>query len=183
MKRNLLIVLGLLAVSTSAFAQTPAEDPIEKALAPAPRAMREGATVITWKPDFTYDTVRKGTNNLVCYDQSGWPNEQPFSVQCTSLANLERVAQNKKFEAIADAKARQAALAAAEKDGTRVKPEFGSVFYTMSGAHKYRTRMHVTVAVPGATTQSLGFPDNNKQGGVWLMNAGTTTAHLMIPGS
>ena len=40
-----------------------------------------------------------------------------------------------------------------------------------------------TVAVPGATAESLGFPDNNKQGGVWLMNAGTTTAHLMIPGS
>ena len=94
MKRRVLMVLGLLVVSTSAFAQTPAEDPIERALAPAPRAMKEGATVIKWKPDFTYDTLRKGTNTLVCYDQSGWPNEQPFSVQCTSLANLERVAQN-----------------------------------------------------------------------------------------
>jgi hypothetical protein len=183
MKRTLLMVLGLLAVSTSALAQAPAEDPIEKALSPAPRALREAATVIKWKPDFTYDTLRKGTNNLVCYDQSGWAAEQPFSVQCTSLANLERVAQNKKFEAIADPKARQEALAAAEKDGTRVKPQFGSVFYTMSGADKDRTRMHVTVAVPGATAESLGFPDNNKQGGVWLMNAGTTTAHLMIPGS
>ena len=182
MNRNLLIVLGLLA-STSAFAQAPADDPIEKALSPAPRAMREGATVIKWNADFTYDTLRKGTNALVCYDQSGWPNEQPFSVQCTSLANLERVAQNKKFEAIAEAPARQAALAAAEKDGTRVKPEFGSVFYTMTGPDKERTRVHVTVAVPGATTESLGFPDNNKQGGVWIMNAGTTTAHLMIPGS
>jgi len=182
MKRHLLIVVGLL-VSTSAFAQPAADDPIEKALSPAPRAMREGATVIKWNRDFTYDTLRKGTNALVCYDQSGWPNEQPFSVQCTSLANLERVAQNKKFEAIAEAPARQAALAAAEKDGTRVKPEFGSVFYTMTGPDKERTRVHVTVAVPGATTESLGFPDNNKQGGVWIMNAGTTTAHLMIPGS
>jgi hypothetical protein len=183
MKPSALTVLGLLLLSSSAFAQTAAEDPIEKALSPAPRALKEGATVIKWKPDFTYDTLRKGTNALVCYDQSGWPNEQPFSVQCTSLANLERVAQNKKFEAIADSAARQAALAAAEKDGTRVTPEFGSVFYTMSGADKDRTRMHVTVAVPGATAQSLGLPDNNKQGGAWIMNAGTSTAHLMIPGS
>ena len=37
-------------------------------------------------------------------------------------------------------------------------------------------------AVPGATTQSTGLPDNNKMGGVWIMNAGTTTAHLMTPG-
>lgn len=183
MKRSLLMVVGLLVVSTSAFAQTPAEDPIEKAVGPAPRAMKEGATVIKWNPDFTYETLRKGTNMLVCYDQSGWPNEQPFSVQCTSLANLDRVAQNKKFEAIADSAARQAALAAAEKDGTRVKPQFGSVFYTMTGPDKDHTRTHVTVAVPGATAQSLGLPDNNKQGGAWIMNPGTTTAHLMIPGS
>jgi hypothetical protein len=42
--------------------------------------------------------------------------------------------------------------------------------------------MHMTVAVPGATTQSTGIPDNPKLGGVWIMNAGTTTAHLMVPG-
>jgi hypothetical protein len=182
MKRSLLLACAAVALSTAALAQTP-ELEIEKALLPAPRAMKEGATVIKWKPDFTYDVLRKGTNTLVCYDQSGWASEQPFSVQCTSLANLERVAQNKKLEAIADTAARQAALAAAEKDGTRVKPEFGSLFITMSGPDKDRTRTHMTVAVPGATAQSMGLPDNNKQGGVWIMGAGTTSAHLMIPGS
>ena len=40
----------------------------------------------------------------------------------------------------------------------------------------------MTIAVPGATAQTLGLPDNNKLGGAWIMNAGTTTAHLMIPG-
>jgi hypothetical protein len=183
MKRTVMTGVGVLAVVAGVYAQAPADDPVEKALGPAPRALREGATVIRWKPDFTYETVRKGTNSLVCYDQSGWPTEQPYSVQCTSLANLERVAQNKKFEAIAETAARQAALAAAEKDGTRVKPEFGSVFYTMSGPDKDRTRIHITIAVPGATAQSLGLPDNNKQGGAWIMNAGTSSAHLMIPSS
>ena len=181
MKRTITIVLGLLALSVSAFAQTP--DPLETALMPAPRNLREGATVIKWKPDNTYDTLRKGTNRLVCYDQSGEPAEQPFSAQCTSIANLERVAQNKKFEKIADPKERAAALAAAEKDGTRVKPEFGSVWYTMAGKDRETARMHMTVAVPGATAESMGLPDNNKQGGVWIMGAGTSTAHLMIPGS
>jgi len=28
----------------------------------------------------------------------------------------------------------------------------------------------------------MGLPDNPKQGGAWLMNAGTTTAHIMTPG-
>jgi hypothetical protein len=182
MKRFVLPVFGALAISTGAFAQAP-DDPIERALAAAPRQMKEGATVIKWKPDGTYDTLRKGTNRLVCYDQSGEPTEQPFSVQCTSLGNLDRVAQNKKFEAMPDAAARRAALEAAEKDGTRVKPEFGSAFITMSGPDRASARTHTTIAVPGATAQSLGLPDNNKQGGAWIMNAGTTSAHIMIPGS
>jgi uncharacterized lipoprotein NlpE involved in copper resistance len=182
MKGIVPVLLSVLAVSTSSLAQT-AEETIERALAAAPRQMKEGATVIKWKADFTYDTLKKGTNRLVCYDRSGEPGHQAFAVQCTSVANLDRVAQNRKFEAIADKTARQAALDAAEKDGTRVKPEFGSVWLTMNGPDQAHARIHTTIAVPGATTQTLGLPDNNKQGGVWIMNAGTTTAHLMIPGS
>jgi hypothetical protein len=181
MRRIVPVVLGVLAVSTSALAQTPA-DTIERALAAAPRQMKEGATVIKWKPDFTYDTLRKGTNRIVCFDRSGEPGEQPFAVQCTSMGNLDRVAQNRKFEAEPDRAKRQAALDAAEANGTRVKPEFGSVWYSMDGADQATARIHVTIAVPGATTQSLGLPDNPKQGGVWIMNAGTTTAHIMTPG-
>ena len=183
MKHLAVAALAALACSTgSAWAQA-GDEALERALAVAPRQLKDGAMVIKWKPDQTYDVLRKGTNRLVCYDQSGEPSEQPFSVQCTSVGNLERVAQNKKFEAIADRTARQAALDAAEKDGSRVKPEFGSVFYTMSGADRAGARVHTTVAVPGATAQSLGLPDNNKMGGVWIMNAGTSTAHLMTPGS
>jgi len=182
MKRVVPIVLCVAAFSLNALAQTP-EETIDRALAAAPRQMKEGATVIKWKADGTYDTLKKGTNRLVCYDRSGEPGQQPFAVQCTSIANLDRVAQNRKFEAIADKTARQAALDAAEKDGTRVKPEFGSVWLTMNGADREHARIHTTVAVPGATSQSMGLPDNPRQGGIWIMNAGTTTAHLMTPGS
>ena len=182
MKRFVLVVLGMLAVSTSAFAQATPET-IDRALAAAPRQMKEGAAVIKWKADYTYETLKPGTNRMACYDRSGEPGQQPFAVQCTSVANLPRVAQNRKFEAMTDKTARQAALDAAEKDGTRVKPEYGSVWLTMNGPDQARARIHTTIAVPGATTQSTGLPDNNKQGGVWIMNAGTTTAHLMTPGS
>jgi hypothetical protein len=85
-----------------------------------------------------------------------------------------------RFEAMGDK--RQAMLDAAEKDGSRIKPEYGSVFYNLSGADRERARAHTTVATPGATTQSTGLPDNPKQGGAWIMNAGTTTAHIMVPG-
>jgi hypothetical protein len=181
MKRMIPIVLSALAVSVSAFAQAPA-DPNASVLAAAPANMREGATIVKWKPDFTYDTVKKGTNRLVCYDRSGFPGQLPFSIECTSIANLDRVAQNMKFEAAGDKTKTQALIDAAEKDGTRVKPEYGSVWYHLMGPDRDHPRTHMTIAVPGATTQSTGLPDNNKQGGVWIMNAGTTTAHIMTPG-
>jgi hypothetical protein len=144
--------------------------------------MKAAATVIRWKADFTYDTLRKGTNKLVCYDRSGQPGQAAFSVECTSLANLDRAAQNLKLEAIPDKKASLAAFDAAEKDGTRVKPEYGSVWYHLRGMDAEHTSTHVTIAVPGATGKSLGLPESGAQGGVWVMNAGTTTAHLMTPG-
>lgn len=181
MKRILLCVIGVLAVSISVMAQAP-DDAIEKALVAAPANLRAAATVIKWKPDFTYETLRKGTNRLVCYDRSGFPEQQPFSVECTSIANLDRVAQNLKFEAAGDKSKTQAMVDAAEKAGTRVKPEYGSVWYHAMGADREHARMHMTIALPGATTQSIGLPDNNKQGGVWIMDAGTSAAHIMTPG-
>jgi hypothetical protein len=178
MTRSTLVFAALLLwAPTTAFTQTP---DVDTPLLAAPANLRQGATVIKWNADYTYDTLKKGTNRIVCYDRSGQPGQQAFSVECTSLGNLERVAQNLKFDAMGDK--RQAMLEAAEKDGSRVKPEFGSVFYNLNGADRERARSHTTVAVPFATAQTLGLPDNNKQGGVWIMNAGTSTAHLMIPG-
>ena len=195
MTRPILLALAALPLSLALFAQgQPAAPPpplepgasqadVDKALLPAPANQRAQATVIKWKPDFTYETLRKGTNRLVCYDRSGFAQQQPFSVQCTSVANIDRVAQNLKAEAAGDRKQSEALLQAAEKDGTRVKPEYGSVWYSMAGKDQASaTRHHVMVALPGATTQSTGLPDNPKQGGAWIMNAGTSTAHLMVPG-
>ena len=178
MKRTT-IFLSLVAVSASLWAQAPA-DPIETPLLAAPAQLKAAATVIKWKPDFTYDTLKKGTNRLVCYDRSGLPGQQAFSIECTSIANLDRAAQNLKFEAMGDKK--QAMLDAAEKDGTRMKPEYGSVWYHLMGATRETARPHMTIAVPGATTATTGLPENGRQGGVWIMNAGTSTAHIMTPG-
>jgi hypothetical protein len=183
MKRVVLIGIGLLAMSAGTLAQAPAGN-FDAALAAAPPNMRDGAMVIKWKADGTYDTLRPGTNTLVCYDQSGDPSEQPFSSQCTAVGNLERVKQNKIYEAKEPDRAkREAALTELEKAGTRVKPVFGSVFYTVSGKDQASARRHVTISVPGATTASLGLPDNGKSGGAWIMGAGTTGAHIMTPGS
>ena len=58
-------------VSQQAPAQPAANDPYATIVAAAPANQRAEATVIKWKPDFTYDTLKKGTNRTVCYDLSG----------------------------------------------------------------------------------------------------------------
>jgi hypothetical protein len=181
MKPIAVFILTVLAASTIALAQTP-DDAITTALQALPANLRDGAMVIKWKSDFTYDTVRKGSNGLVCYDRTGFPEQQPISIECTSTGNLDREAQNLKAESLGDKAKTQAMLDSMEKDGTRVKPEYGSVWYHFMGADKDHARMHMTIALPGATTQSTGLSDKRTQTGVWLMNAGTTTAHLMTPG-
>jgi hypothetical protein len=181
MRRIALLMVCAAAVSASAFAQEPMD--VDTVLLAVPNALRAATTVIRWKPDHaTYDTVKKGTNRLVCWDRSGFPEQQAFSIECTSAANLDRVAQNLKFEAVGDKAKTQAMVDAAEKDGTRIKPEFGSVFYHLMGADKDHARTHMTICVPGATTQTLNLPTSGAQGGVWIMDAGTSGAHLMTPG-
>lgn len=197
MKQVVLTGITVLTLTTGALAQGrggPAAPPpaleagasqaeVDKALLAAPANLKDQATVIKWNPaDWTYRTLRKGTNRLLCFDKSGLPGQLPFSVECTSLGNMDRVTQNMRFESETDRVKRQAALAAAEKDGSRAKPEFGSVWYHLQGQDQATARTHMTVAVPGATAQSMGLPDNAKMGGVWIMDPGTSTAHLMIPG-
>jgi hypothetical protein len=180
MKRIALFILGVIAFAVGVWAQ--GQSDIDAALLAAPDRLRADAGVVKFKADYTYDTLKKSANGLVCYDISGRPERQPFTIECTSVKNLDRVSQNLKFEAGGDKVKTQALLEAAEKDGTRVKPEYGSVWYHYMGPDKDHARAHMTIALPGATTQSTGLPDNPKGGGVWIMNAGTSTAHLMTPG-
>src|SRR5258708_30354446 len=61
--------------------------PPRSTLFPYTTLFRSDATVIKWKPDFTYEVLKKGTSLMVCYDLTGWPGERPFSVECTSSEN------------------------------------------------------------------------------------------------
>ena len=40
----------------------------------------------------------------------------------------------------------------------------------------------LTAQAPGATTATLGLTESAAQGGAWIMNPGTSAAHIMTPG-
>ena len=68
------------------------------------------------------------------------------------------------------------------KNETRVDAVFGSVFSTVSGADRASAGSpHVTINMPYATTESTGFPESGREGGAYIMAAGTSEAHLMTP--
>jgi hypothetical protein len=195
MKLNSLFVLGVMAVAMSASAQAQTADPIiakettdpiAKALLAAPNeAMAKDATVIKWNSDFTYETLKKGTNRMVCYDLSGWPGERgPFSVECTSSeANLPRIAQNRKLAAMGggDPKKIEELVAAAAKDGTRIMSEVGSIWFNVFGKSEATAIRHWFVAMPNFRGNQVGLPEVRDAGGAWLMLAGTPEAHIMLP--
>ena len=183
MKRMVLIVLGFgaLAFSSNVYAQTDAQL-IEESLAAAPRRARDDASVVKWAADHTYTTIEEGTNKRGGDSRADERDRPPFAVQCTSLANLERVAQNRRFHAErTDPAGERALVAAAAQSGTRVEAEYGSWFRSMNGPDQASAGIHMTIAMPGASAASSGFPENPGQVGAFIMAAGTTEAHLMVP--
>jgi hypothetical protein len=222
MKLVSLFVLGVMAVAMSAQAQiieerrrTVTNDPIQKPLLAAPNAaMAKDATVIkiirnpnagkvVTAADFTFEVLKSGPGRMVCYDLSGWPGEEPWSVECTSSdANLPRVMQNRAFAEMG-AKATpkigegdksvpvlsssssggiRDLVLAAEKDGTRVLPEVGTIWYNLRGKSQDTAIWHTFIAMPNHTAAQVGLPNNRDAGGAWLMFEGTPEAHIMVGG-
>ncbi|MBM63721.1 MAG: hypothetical protein CL484_12315 [Acidobacteria bacterium] len=179
-------ILGLLVLLTapaSGAAQN-TTDAIAKALLAAPAALQAEAMVIRLAANGTHTVLREGSNGLVCWDRSDEPSRS-FSVQCTSEENLARVKQNRVWSMSGrSADDLRALREAAEADGTREVSKFGSVYYSLNGADAGSASLHTTIAVPFATSESFGLPDqgNYTAAGTWIMEAGNSSAHIMLPG-
>ncbi len=184
MKKTLFLMAILAPVMFWPLAGISAQDSeISRALAPLPARSQEGATVISWNDDYTYEVLKEGSGQLVCYDRTSEDRRAAFDVQCTSLGNLDRVAQNRRFRVESSSREEEnEMIVAAEANGTRVEAAFGSLWMAMRGEDQGSAGIHTTIAMPYATGSSTGFPENGREGGSFIMAAGTSAAHLMIPG-
>lgn len=176
------VVVGACVVAPAAHAQTD-QEMIDRAVLAAPANARNAAMVVKWADDGTRVVLRPGTNGVVCWDQSVWPGQRAFSAHCTAVGNLPRVEQNREFFYKAgNAADAEKLVQAAEKGGTRKAPEYGAGYYGLVGNDQATARGHVTIAVPFATTETLKLPSKPTASGAWIMDAGTSGAHIMIPG-
>jgi hypothetical protein len=188
MKRVMFVAMAACVMASAAQAQTPPPAPtdqemIDRSVLAAPANARAMAMVVKWAADGSRVVLRPGTNGLVCWDQSVWPHQRPFSAHCTSVANLPRVDQNREFYMKApNAKEAELLVQAAEKAGMRKLPEFGAGNYGLVGNDQATARGHVTIAVPFATAATLKLSEKRIDSGAWIMDAGTSGAHIMVPG-
>jgi hypothetical protein len=187
MKSSAIVFCFLLMASLFVRAQSTDEE-IARAVMASPAAMAADAMVIRFSDDGSHETLREGSNGLICYGRSNEPG-RGFSAQCTSTGNLARAAQNHKVRmASNNADEVRSMFESKESDGSREVPEFGSVWYSVNGQDRESAnanRPHITIAVPFATGETLGLPIEGgySQSGSWIMEAGTSAAHIMIPGS
>ena len=173
----------LLPLTVLASADT-VEDEIAKAVLAAPPGLQSNAMVVQLAPNGSHTVLRDGSNGLVCWDRSDEP-ERSFSVQCTSVDNLPRVKQNHEWRMSGNsADEVRAIMEKAEADGSREISKFGSVYYSLNGEDLDSASAHMTIAIPFANSESLDLPTqgNYAAAGVWIMEAGTSAAHIMVPG-
>ena len=183
MTKRLLFLPFAAVLLPSALCAQAADADIELMLLAAPAPLRAEATILELRPDGSTTVLRAGSNDLICWDNEGRPGQMaPFDVECTVEANRERLAQNHALESgggtVAEILAR---FERVEADGTRALSVWASIYYHVYGDSEQDYRTHTVVAVPYAT-RDLGFPIARAPATLWLMEAGTSGAHLMVSG-
>jgi hypothetical protein len=179
-----LVAIPIALVTVSSADAQAVEDIVAAAVMPLPEDLRAEATVYTYDASTGQRTVlRQGMNHVACRPK----DDDGFTI-CESSVMAARRDLSDKLEAEGKTgEALQAALAAAEANGTIEPVPFGSMLYRLSDSDE-RIKLLWVVRLPNATSEQLGMPTGSQrdnalagQGYPWMMREGTPGAHLMIP--
>ncbi len=191
MPRSLLLVSVLvLTLSTSACAQNAQNDHlINQAVSAAPDTLKAGAKVLSYKDDGTFQTVREGSNGLVCTADD--PNREGFEAACFHREMEAYVARGRELRA--DGMTGRETVA---KRGEEI--EAGTLSYTDGPAMQYirfgdeavydeatgevlNSRLRFVIYTPYSTPETTGIsPAPLGPGAPWIMDSGTWHAHIMV---
>ena len=161
------------------------DDMVTQATLPLPEDLRAGATVVSYDQDRGEQKVlREGSNMIVCQPR----DEESGFTRCGHKDNLGAMDLQAKLRAEGMSNEEvQAAVAAAQQDGTIAPRKFGQLFYRLYEEDD-RLKLLWVLRVPDATAADLGMPTGSQRdnslagkGTPWMMREGTPGAHLMIP--
>jgi hypothetical protein len=185
------LVLAALAaaaaqVAAARAAAPPAAEQIAAASQAAPADRRDGAAVLGYGATGELETLRPGTNDLIClYDD---PSDDRWSVACyhrdlepfmargreLTAQGVAGPARNEtRFKEIADGKL------PLPKEPRTLYVLHGSGFDAASGQVK-DPYLRWVIYVPFATPETTGLSTKMTESAPWLMDPGTAGAHIMI---
>ena len=157
---------------------------IAQAVRPLPEDLRADATVYRYDPGTGERIVlRQGSNQVECR-----PKDEEGFTRCSPTANASRSDMSAKLRAQGMSDEDIAAtLVSAEARGL-IRPRiFGALSYRLYDEPD-RIQLLWIISVPDATPEQLGMPTGSQRdnslagrGTPWMMNPGTSGAHLMIP--
>lgn len=188
-----LIVASLIA-ATPSFAQTGAIPPVAEqraaAVLPLPAEMRAGAMIMGYKTKDKLETLRPGTNGMICL--ALYVSRPDFHVACYHKGLEPFMARGRDIRATMGAKANVDSIRFKEiADGKLKMPKQGAL-YSLTGKKeqwdpKAGTATGIAplavVYMPFATTEETGLSSAPQKSGPWMMFPGTAKAHLMLMGA
>lgn len=178
-------VAGLLAsliAVVSANAQS-TDELIAQAIQPLPEDLRAGAAVFNYDEDGQRVMLRGGSNHVECKPR----DENGFTMCFPKVTAGRRDFSAKLAAGGLEGEELQAAVAAAESEGTIEPSPFGSMMYRLYEKDD-RIQLLWVILLPNATSEELGLSVESQRdnalagmGRPWMMREGTPSAHLMIP--
>ena len=180
--RSAVITCIFALVTTIAVSTQTNDQKISDAIKALPESMREGAAVVEYDADGYRTVIREGSNSLVCEPDD--PNVEGFRVGCYHQNRIARLNFERQFAATGKSAAEVFQARSAKVDaGLLPLPVAGQMAYFLAGADEASATPTRSVRLPYATSESTGLPIERGQDGVWLMQAGTNRAHIMIVGN
>jgi hypothetical protein len=185
---RLALVAMLAAGFQPASAQSlTARQQIAAAVSPLPDEYREGAEVRVLS-DEGWQTIREGTNGLICLNDA--PGDDEFHAACyhNSLEPFMERGRELRSEGHDDDTVRRIREEEA-RSGRLDMPEQSAALYSLTGPADSFDPQAMTVSgatplyvvyMPYATTESTGLPGSAPRGEPWLMNPGMPWAHMML---
>jgi len=179
MKLPTLLALLVAVIGVANAQEKPVDQQISEALMPLPHHMRAGATVIGYDVTGKEVLLRRGTSNFTCTADSP---AKGFSVRCFPNIIADYRARVSELIAAGTSEDELRDIVDAEIKSGKLHLPDRAVSYAIRGAGLQNALPLMKIYLPGATAESTGLSTVPNHYRPWLMFAGTSAAHVMIPG-
>ena len=184
------LVLAAPIASASAQALPPVAEQMTAAVLPLPADLRAGATIMGYKTKGKLETLRPGTNGMICL--ALYVTRPDFHVACYAKTLEPFMARGREL--------REEGVTGGQVDSVRFKeiasgklkmPKQGALYTITTPRDAWDPKAGVAknamvlsvIYMPFATTEDTGITSVPQKSGPWLMFPGSPKAHVMLSGS